>query len=96
VVYFGLCLPLFQAISKKRQGRKFTIRLGTAWNAKDPEHRWDVFMSFLSFAAALAISMYILDLVAPWLQTQIEIDRCLDAGGRYDAENHSCEGARDD
>ena len=41
------------------------IRLGTPWKAGDPEHRWDVFMSFLSFVAALAISLYLFDLVIP-------------------------------
>jgi uncharacterized membrane protein YwzB len=39
-----------------------------AWNAKDAEQRWDVLMSFLSFALALAISMYLLDLVIPLKQ----------------------------
>jgi len=66
VVYFGVCLPIFQQISKRKRGRKFVIRLGMAWNAKDPEHRWDVLMSFLSFVLALAIAMYLFDLVIPF------------------------------
>jgi len=66
VVYFGLCLPLFQQISKRKKGRKFVLRLGMAWNAKDPEQRWDVLMSFLSFMLALAIALYLLDLVIPF------------------------------
>jgi hypothetical protein len=66
LVYFAICLPLFQAISKKRKGRKFIIRLGTAWKASDPEHRWDVAMSFLSFAMALAISLYLFDAIFPF------------------------------
>ena len=65
-VYFGICLPVFQRISKRKRGRKFIIRLGVAWNAKDAEQRWDVLMSFLSFALALAISMFLFDLVIPF------------------------------
>jgi len=65
-VYFAICLPLFQIISKKRKGRKFIIRLGSAWKASDPEHRWDVAMSFLSFAIALAISLFLFDLFFPF------------------------------
>jgi len=66
VVYFGISLPVFQQISKRKRGRKFIIRLGTAWNAKDAEQRWDVLMSFLSFVLALAVSMYLFDLVIPF------------------------------
>ena len=66
VVYFGICLPVFQRISKRKRGRKFIIRLGMAWNAKDAEQRWDVLMSFLSFMLALAISMFLFDLVIPF------------------------------
>jgi len=66
LVYFGLCLPLFQLMSRRKKGRKFVIRLGTVWSHKDAEQRWDVLMSFLSFALALAISMYLLDLVMPF------------------------------
>lgn len=65
-VYFGLCLPAFQLISRRTRGRKFVVRLGTPWKASDPEHRWDVLMSFLSFVAALALSMYLLDLLLPF------------------------------
>ena len=65
LTYFGVCLPLFQAISKKQKGRKFIIRLGTPWKVSDPDHRWDVVMSFISFMIALAISLYLLDLVFP-------------------------------
>jgi len=57
---------LFQAISKRLKGRKFVIRLGTPWRFSDPNHRWDVVMSFLSFVMALAISLYLLDLVVPF------------------------------
>jgi hypothetical protein len=53
-------------MSRRKKGRKFVIRLGTAWSHKDAEQRWDVLMSFLSFALALAISMYLLDLVMPF------------------------------
>jgi hypothetical protein len=66
LVYFGLCLPLFQLMSRRKKGRKFVIRLGTVWSHKDAEQRWDVLMSFLSFALALAISMFLLDLVMPF------------------------------
>ena len=66
IVYFGICLPVFQRISKRKRGRKFIIRLGMAWNAKDAEQRWDVLMSFFSFMLALAISMFLFDLVFPF------------------------------
>lgn len=68
VVYFAICLPVFQKISKRKRGRKFIIRLGGPWNARDAEQRWDVMMSFLSFMLALAISMYLLDLIIPFQQ----------------------------
>lgn len=57
---------MFQAISKKRKGRDFMIRPGTAWKVGDPEHGWDVAMSFLSFVLALAISLFLFDLVIPF------------------------------
>ena len=66
LVYFGICLPLFQAISKKLKARKFVIRLGTPWQFSNPDHRWDVAMSFLSFVLALAISFYLFDLFIPF------------------------------
>ena len=66
VTYFGGCLPLFQAISKKFKGRKFIVRLGTSWKASDPAQWWDVAMSFLSFVMALGISLYLLDLLVPF------------------------------
>ncbi len=65
VVYFGVSLPLFQRFSMWRKTRRFVIRLGTRWNARDPNHRWDVVMSFLSFFVALAISMILLDQLMP-------------------------------
>jgi len=65
VVYFGLCLPVFQIISKRKRGKNFAIRLGGAWSYKDAEQRWDVLMSFLSFAVALGLSLYVLDFVFP-------------------------------
>ena len=67
VIYFGICLPLFQLISQRKRGRKFIIRLGgSGWNFRDAEHRWDVLMSFLSFMIALAVSMIILDQLFPF------------------------------
>lgn len=66
VVYFGICLPVFQRISKRMRNRKFNIRLGMAWDARNAEQRWDVLMSFLSFMLALAISMLLFDLVIPF------------------------------
>jgi len=68
-VYFAICLPIFQLISRRRKGRKFIVRLGMAWSIKDSEQRWDVLMSFLSFMLALAISMYFFDLVIPFQET---------------------------
>ena len=61
MIYFGLSLPLFQRFSLRRRGRRFVIRLGTPWDFRDPEHRWDVAMSFLSFMAALALALFLLD-----------------------------------
>ena len=66
LVYFAICLPLFQAVSKKLRGRKFVIRLGTAWRFSDPDHRWDVAMSFFSFAMALAMALFVFDFVVPF------------------------------
>lgn len=63
LAYFLVCLPLFQRISLRMRGRRFTVRLGTPWRFQDPEHRWDVLMSFLSFTAALALAMWGLDLL---------------------------------
>ena len=60
-----MCLPVFQRISKRMRNRRFNIRLGMAWDAGDAEQRWDVLMSFLSFMLALAISMFLFDLVIP-------------------------------
>ena len=65
IVYFAMVLPLFQRVSRRVKGRKFVIRLGTPWNFKDPEHRWDVLMSFISFIGTLAISLFVLDFLSP-------------------------------
>ncbi len=65
VVYFGICLPLFQWLSRARRGRRFTVRLGTPWKFGDAEQRWDVLMSFLSFALALAVALWVLDFLFP-------------------------------
>lgn len=65
VVYFAVSQPVFQVVSKRVRGRKFILRLGTPWQAGNPEHRWDVFMSVLSFVMALAISGFLLDLFFP-------------------------------
>ena len=61
VAYFGVSLPIFQAYSVRTRGRRFVIRLGTAWKWQDPDHRWDVLMSFLSFMSALTLAMLIWD-----------------------------------
>ena len=63
VVYFGMCLPLVQRLSMRVKGRRFVVRLGTPWKIQNPDHRWDVLMSVLSFMAALALSMWALDLL---------------------------------
>ena len=55
--YFGLTQPLAQRLSVRLRGRRFTIRLGTPWNVRDPEQRWDVLYSVASFMLALALSM---------------------------------------
>lgn len=55
--YFGFTQPLAQRISQWHRGRRFTIRLGTPWNARDPAQRWDVLYSVVSFMIALALSM---------------------------------------
>ena len=63
LVYFPICLPLFQRLSVRMKGRRFTIRLGTPWKFQNPDHRWDVLMSVLSFMTALALAMWALDLL---------------------------------
>ena len=60
-VYFGASLPAFQYVSRRWLGRRFVVRLGSPWRFGNPGHRWDVLLSFLSFAAALAVSMLLLD-----------------------------------
>ena len=65
VGYFGVFLPAFQFVSQRVKGRKFIIRLGTPWRFSDPEHRWDVLLSFLSFMTTLAFSMLVLDWLFP-------------------------------
>ena len=47
------------------RGRKFSIRLGTPWDFRDPEHRWDVVLSFVSFMFALAIAGFVFDYLFP-------------------------------
>ncbi len=63
LVYFSICLPLFQSLSVRLKGRRFTVRLGTPWKIRNSDHRWDVLMSVLSFMAALAAAMWALDLL---------------------------------
>ncbi|GAB5452929.1 MAG: hypothetical protein Hals2KO_32570 [Halioglobus sp.] len=65
VAYFCVVLPLFQLISLRVRGRKFVIRLGTPWKFSNPEHRWDVLLSFLSFVVTLGISFFVLDFFFP-------------------------------
>ena len=65
VTYFLVALPVFQVISRRFRGRKFVIRLGTPWKFSDPEHRWDVLLSFVSFMVSLAVSAFILDWFFP-------------------------------
>jgi hypothetical protein len=33
-------------------------------------------------------------ITVPWLIRQLSVDRCLDAGGRFNYETRTCEGAR--
>ncbi len=70
VVYFGVSLPLFQRFSMWRKARRFVIRLGTPWSAQNPDQRWDVVMSFISFVVALAISIFLLDQLSPFEDVQ--------------------------
>jgi len=63
--YFVIFLPIFQALSKRIRGRRFVIRLGTPWKLSDPEHRWDVVLSFISFVLTLGVSLFVLDLFLP-------------------------------
>jgi hypothetical protein len=66
IFFFGLCIPLFQLVSQKKRDRKFSLRLGTVWNAGDAKQRWDVFMSFLALTLAFCLSMYCLHLIMPF------------------------------
>ncbi len=63
LIYFPISLPLFQRLSVRVKGRRFVVRLGTPWKIRNPDHRWDVLMSVLSFMAALALAMWALDLL---------------------------------
>jgi len=63
--YFGVVLPAFQWFSRRVRRRKFVVRLGTPWRFSDPEQRWDVLLSFLSFVIALGISLLVLDYLFP-------------------------------
>lgn len=65
VAYFAVFLPAFQLLSQRVRGRKFTVRLGTPWRLSDPEHRWDVLLSFVSFIVTLGVSLFILDCLFP-------------------------------
>ncbi len=65
ITYFGIVLPVFQFASRRFRGRNFAIRLGTPWNYADPEHRWDVLLSFFSFVVALGVSLFIVDVFLP-------------------------------
>ena len=42
----------------------------------------------------LGVLIFVL-LAAWWMNHQIAIDRCLDAGGRWNYDDDSCEGAHD-
>ena len=66
VIYFVIALPVFQAISRQVKGRKFVIRLGAPWQFNNSEHRWDVFMSVISFMLALGIAMFLFDYFYPF------------------------------
>ena len=66
VLYFGVVLPLFQRLSRHLRRRRFTLRLGSPWDVRDPEHRWDVLMSFLSFVTCLALTLWLVDLGLPF------------------------------
>ena len=65
IAYFGIILPVFHGISQKFRGRRFVIRLGTPWNIKNAEHRWDVLLSFVSFMITLGISLFIFNYFFP-------------------------------
>lgn len=65
VAYFGIFLPAFQLLSQRLKGRRFVVRLGTPWKFSNPEHRWDVFLSFVSFIFTLGVSFFVLDLILP-------------------------------
>lgn len=45
-------------------------------------------------AAAVLVFLLIVSFALPHLMTALDIDRCLDAGGRWDHAAQSCEGAR--
>ena len=70
--YFLVFLPLFQSLSRRIRGRKFVIRLGTPWRFSDPEHRWDVLMSFVSFMVTLAVAMFVLDWFFPLADASLQ------------------------
>lgn len=42
----------------------------------------------------LAGLSFVVGVAAPWLMHQLDIDRCLDAGGAYDYKTEVCVGAQ--
>jgi len=42
------------------------------------------------FPALLVVIGVLAAVLGPWINQQVEIDRCLDAGGRYDHGTNSC------
>jgi hypothetical protein len=46
---------------------------------------------FLVFIGLILVAGF----VVPWLLEQVAIDRCLDAGGRFDYQSNICAGVRD-
>jgi hypothetical protein len=40
---------------------------------------------------ALGVLVLAIVLLGPWLKNQLDIDRCLDSGGRWSYERGSCE-----
>lgn len=52
-------------------------------------------LPILWFAIVLAVALFTI-LVAPWIEKQLAIDRCLDSGGSYDYESNTYLGPRND
>jgi len=84
-----LMVQTFFAAPGIKQATRFFEKRAEGKQASGPRMLWYIFAVALLFVVAVAI-------VAPiygYLSNLLEQDRCLDAGGRWRAEQQACDGA---